>query len=116
MELAISISATESDTLIALDDWLRREPEFRGRVTIATANPDHGTMGATREALVVALGSGGALSVLLSSLKTWFEQPKRSDVRIELHTEDGRQILVTAERISDPEEIIRDVLGHQDIQ
>jgi hypothetical protein len=67
-------------------------------------------MGAAAEALVVAVGSGGALSVLLSSLKAWLAQPKRSDIRIEIRTPDGRTLLVDAKRLSNPEDLAREVL------
>jgi hypothetical protein len=111
MDVRLKLEQTDSQELGELRDWLRTEPELRGRVTIQDEQPRPGQMGAIGDMLVVAAGSGGALSVLFASLKAWFAQPKRSDVRIEMQTADGRKIVLTAERVSRPEELVREVLG-----
>jgi hypothetical protein len=72
-------------------------------------------MGALTDVLVVAAGSGGTLTVLAHSLRAWFAQPKRSDVRIQVKTPDGREITVNAERVSRPKVIVDEVLSHGDV-
>ena len=43
-----------------------------------------GELGALGDALVVAVGAGGVLPVLATSLYAWLSQPRRSDVRIRI--------------------------------
>jgi Effector Associated Constant Component 1 len=79
VDLHISIDA--EDTARAthlLYEWLAAQNELRGRVRVAPSTPEDGTMGALADVLVVAVGSGGLLTVLLSSLVTWITRPKQS--------------------------------------
>jgi hypothetical protein len=64
------VSGTDGD-LAALGEWLQGEDELRGRIRTV-----HGAIGETElgpvvELLTVALGAGGAGTVLASSLTTW---------------------------------------------
>ncbi len=64
------VGATDGD-LAALGEWLQGEDELRGRIRTV-----HGAIGETElgpvvELLTVALGAGGAGTVLASSLTTW---------------------------------------------
>lgn len=70
-------------------------------------------MGAVSDALIVALSSGGAATVLAHSVPTWLKQ-QRSDVTIEIHDPHGREVTVTAKRVADAEAVIRRVLGPHD--
>jgi hypothetical protein len=67
-------------------------------VTAATCP---GTLAWTTDALLVALGSGGTLSVLAASLKAWLNQPRHGDVRIEIHDGAGRSMVIDAHRVKD---------------
>jgi hypothetical protein len=111
VDVRLSLEESDPELLRSLEDWLRREPELRGRVRQADAQPATGEMGALSEALVVAASSGGALSVLAASLRVWFAQPKRSDVHVCVETADGQVVTATAERVARPEEFVREVLG-----
>jgi hypothetical protein len=64
-----------------------------------TITPD--AMGSLDEALLVVLGSGGAVSVLARSLTEWVKQ-RTSDVRITLTRPNGETISIDALRIRDP--------------
>jgi membrane-associated two-gene conflict system component 1 (EACC1) len=71
MEAQIRIVDGADGELAALGEWLQGEDELRGRIRTA-----HGAIGETElgpvvELLTVALGAGGAGTVLASSLKTW---------------------------------------------
>jgi len=71
MDAQISVVGGTDGDLAALGEWLQGEDELRGRIRAV-----HGTIGETKlgpvvELLTVALGTGGAGTVLASSLKTW---------------------------------------------
>jgi hypothetical protein len=62
---------------------------------------------------MVAVGSGGAATVLATSLKTWLAHPRRSDVRIRIEGADGREVVIDAKRasIDDLQGLVRQVLS-----
>ena len=97
--------------LAELSDWLRLEPELRGLISPAPTVPGPGELGGPADALVVAVGSGGAISVLAASLRAFLVQPRRSDVRIVLGTPDGRRVEIDAKRVRDVEALVRETLG-----
>jgi hypothetical protein len=91
--------------------WLGGEEELRGLLTQEPAVPGPGELGALSDVLVAAVGSGGALSALFASLKTFLSLPRASDVRIVLRTPDGRRVEVDAKRIKDVDALVRETLG-----
>lgn len=98
----IEISVTESsqvEDLEALDQWLRDEPDLRGLVKRAEAVPNPGELGAFSDALVAALGTGGAISVLASSLKVFFSQPRGARVHLTVTRADGTKAELDADRV-----------------
>jgi hypothetical protein len=112
MDVWLSIKGDEPVTgLEELSDWLRREPWLRGLVSVTSADPRPGELGAVAEALVVAVGSGGVISVLASSLKVFLALPRRSDVRIVISSPDGLRVEIDAKRIADADALIREALG-----
>jgi hypothetical protein len=101
--------------LRSLLDWLRHEDELRGRVALEQATPRSGEMGGLVDALVVALGSGGAGAVLARSLSTWLQQ-RRSDVKVTITSHD-RTVELDAARVPDAQALIREIgalLGDQE--
>jgi hypothetical protein len=66
-------------------------------------------MGSLEDALAVALGAGGALTVLANSISVWLTQ-RRADVKIEVRSEDGRVVTVTVDRAPDAAKILTQVL------
>lgn len=112
MEVRLSVAGIDPvDGAQELGEWLREEPELRGKVAPVAAVPGAGEMGAVADVLIAAVGSGGAVSVLAASLKAFLSQPRRADVRVTLEGPDGRRVEVDAKRVSDVEEIVRQVLG-----
>jgi hypothetical protein len=113
MEIRISVVRNHSAELESLQDWLRQEQELSGRVALATSSPREGELGLPAETLVVAVGSGGALSVLAASLKAWLSLPRRSDVRIKVQAADGRTVEISADRVSSAriDSLLRQALG-----
>jgi len=100
-----------SDAAAELQAWLGYEPLLRGRITLAMRQPEVGELGSAMDLISVAVGAGGALTALAASLKTFFAQPRRSDVRITIRTEDGRSIEIDARRVNDVDKLVADTLG-----
>ncbi len=105
----LSISAEDGDVLRSLLDWLQQEDTLRGRVRAARTPVRPGEMGALDTALVVALSSGGAGTVLAASVSTWLSQSRRADVTLTVTAEDGRHIELDARRVRDPAVLLREV-------
>jgi hypothetical protein len=111
MELRLDVESEDPDDLSDLRGWLEAEPGLRGLVDEVVGAPVPGNMGALAEMLTVIAGSGGALTVLASSLRVWFAQPRRADVKVTITTPEGRRISVDARRAADPNEIVQTVLA-----
>ncbi|MFD2467829.1 effector-associated constant component EACC1 [Amycolatopsis silviterrae] len=94
--------------VFALRDWLAAEDSLRGRVVPRAAAPKPDQMGGAVEVLTVAVGSGGAATVLVRSLCTWLVH-RRADVTVTITASDGRRIQVDVKRAGDPESVIREV-------
>ncbi|MGP3969668.1 effector-associated constant component EACC1 [Streptomyces sp. 6N223] len=100
-----------ADAMLALESWLRDEPELRGRVRPLRAAPRAGEMsGGLVEALAVTLATGVS-AALVRSLPIWLKQ-RRSRVEIVLKKDSGETIRVTADNVrrGDAEELIRKAL------
>jgi hypothetical protein len=113
MEVRVSLADDgRIDELESLNDWLKGEPQLAGRIRVSRAAPAQGELGSLSDALVVAVGSGGTLSVLAASLHAWLSRPRRSDVRIRVQGSDGRVAEIAADRV-DPQQaetLLRQVL------
>ncbi|MGW3771705.1 effector-associated constant component EACC1 [Actinomadura verrucosospora] len=108
-------SADPIPDLESLADWLRGESEFHGRVTVHSGAPEDGQLGTVPQALVVALGSGGAVSVLVATLRSWLSLPRRSSVKIKVLGKDGAKIEVDAKNIREKrvEALVDEVLNRE---
>jgi len=116
VEVRLSLAGGgRNDELESLDDWLRGEPKLAGRVTMSGPAPQAGELGALADALVVAVGAGGVLPVLATSLHAWLSQPRRSDVRIRIQGRGGRVAEIAADRIdaAQAEHLLRQVLDFE---
>ena len=111
MEVRLSVAGVDPvEGLEDLADWLRQEPELRGRVGPAPGSPAEGELGALATVLITAVGGGGAVSVLAGSLKAYLAQPRRARVRIKVERPDGHHVEIDAEHIKDVEGLVRLVL------
>ena len=115
MEVRIScVGGDRAAGIESLSDWLRGEPELTGRLHVAGPMPGEGELGALADVLVVAVGSGGTLSVLATSLKAWLARPHGQHVRIRVRRDDGETIEIDANRIGadQADALLRQALGH----
>lgn len=99
--VAISVEGSvQVEDLESLAAWFDEEPELRGLIKPAGVVPDPGELGALTDALLAALGSGGAVSVLAASLKAFFSQPRGAKVRLTVTREDGTRFELDADRVA----------------
>src|SRR4051812_22664993 len=77
------VGAAEDDTVDRLHEFLQLEPELRGRSRSEAQPGRPGEMGGYADVLQVAVGSGGAITMLVASVATWLRM-RRSNVRIQL--------------------------------
>jgi membrane-associated two-gene conflict system component 1 (EACC1) len=117
MDLQLSVDdlhSADDSTLRSLLDWLGLESTLRGRIELAMPMPQPGQMGGVADVLLVALGGGGSVTALMTSLSAWFKQPRRSDVTVTVSLPDGRRIAVNAKRAAHPEDIVKEVLAAEE--
>jgi len=103
-DASIRVIDGDADVVGSLAQWLASERDLRGAVRTIAGPIAETQLGAVTEIITVALGSGGAGSVLASSLITWLrtrqthakfliESGGRS-VELDIHTlEDVRPLL-----------------------
>jgi hypothetical protein len=114
VEIRIScVDGNRAAGIESLSDWLRGEPKLAGRVSAAGPMPGEGELGALADVLVVAVGSGGTLSVLATSLKAWLAQPQGQHVRIRVRRDGGETVEIDANRIDaeQADALLRQALG-----
>ncbi|MEU2617649.1 hypothetical protein ABZ642_05685 [Streptomyces sp. NPDC007157] len=89
--------------------WLSEQPALRGRATpvLSSVGPGHMAGGGLIEALTVAVGAGGAVTVLAQALVVWARQPRGSEVRIRLVAADGTRTEIDTDRFQDVEVVIK---------
>jgi hypothetical protein len=108
MDAQIRIAGGTGEELTALGEWLAGEDELRGRVQIA-GNPVGDTeLGSIPDLLTVALGTGGAGTVLASSLITWL-QTRRTTAKITVESA-GRSITLDIQTVGEVAPLLRQVL------
>lgn len=86
--------AVAAEELRSLFTWLGGREEFRGRVRLVEAAPAPGTLGGWPEVLAVALGEGGAVTVLASAVMSWVRS-RTSDVTLTISRPGGMSVKVT---------------------
>lgn len=108
-EARITVDGHDRDAE-SLWDWLRDEPELRGRLRTRSAPTPDETMGVPIELVVVLAAATPAVAAALArSVSIWLVQ-RRSDLTIKVTGPDGRQISVSSRRVADPEQLLRAVL------
>ena len=99
MDVTITTTGGAED-LRSLRAWLVQENELRGRVSLPTAPPKEGTLGSVVEVLLAAVGSGGAITVLVGGIISWLRH-RSQDLTLEITRADGASIKIDAKRVRD---------------
>ncbi|MEV6826571.1 hypothetical protein [Amycolatopsis sp. NPDC051102] len=103
----IAVSVDDPALQESLFDWLRGDPELRPAVKNRHAAPKPGELGTIADAIMISVGSGGALTVLASALKAWVQRPRGKHVVLRVSRgENGEQTT----------EIEADRVGSEDIE
>ncbi|WP_436501105.1 effector-associated constant component EACC1 [Actinokineospora sp. HUAS TT18] len=76
----VAVSVAESAELESLYDWLSGDADLQ--VAMRVHEPKPGELGAVSDALMVAVGSGGAITVLAASLRAWIQRPRHAQIKI----------------------------------
>jgi hypothetical protein len=100
MDVTVSVVGRDAggEELRSLFTWLAGEDEFRGRVRLVETAAEPGTLGGWPEAVVVALGQGGAVTVLASAVIAWVRH-RTSEVTCTVSRRDGTSVQLTAARV-----------------
>lgn len=110
IDLQIDPSVDETE-LEDLGNWLANEFELHGAVRRSSQPPETGTMGAVSNVLSMALAGGGTITVLAASLRVWFAQPRRSDIRLKITTSHGEVVELDAKRVNSAEALLKAMLA-----
>lgn len=83
-----------ADDTRALQAWLAEEGGLRGRVVPQETPPLPGTLGPVLDGLVVALGSGGAVTGLTTALVAWVRS-RHAAVTVKATRPDGASVEIS---------------------
>jgi hypothetical protein len=98
--------------LVSLVAWLRRERDLQGVIQPVTRAVGEEELGGSFDMISVALGAGGFGVALAQSLSAWLAN-QHSDVKIKVTTP-GRTVELDAQRVTDAQALLRDVLRDDD--
>jgi hypothetical protein len=109
VDVVLVVGSENSEDLPDLYRWLKQEDELRANVRLERRRPGPGEMGAIPELIAVAIGSGGAISILAGSLSTWMAH-RKSDITLTVTGRDGRTVELNAQRVAEVDRLLRQVL------
>jgi Effector Associated Constant Component 1 len=109
MVAVIRVDGGDADELRSLHEWLRDEAELRGAVRLIHASVAPDELGGIADAVSVAVGAGGAGTVLASALATWLRTRRtavrlvvqRGGQKVELELETLESVVPLIERLLD---------------
>lgn len=87
-----------ADDLRSLRSWMIDSGDLRGPFELRQPDPEPGHMGSVTDALVVAAGSGGAITALAGVLVSWLRH-RTSDFTLKVTRPDGGSVELVARRI-----------------
>jgi hypothetical protein len=108
------IDVDEVGELATLLEWLGGERRLAGAVREVRLPPGPGELGGAIEALVVALGAGGAAGTLAKSLFGWL-RTRRPSLKITV-TRGASSIAIEASKVRDDDmlSVLQEILGAAD--
>jgi hypothetical protein len=116
VDVQIAVEGTEADQA-SLWDWLRQEPELRGRIRRRSLPPPQGAMGSFTELVVegIVTGTISTLGGLLGqSLSIWLTRPQAHSgipTTITVTATNGQRVSLTTKNAADAERLLRAALG-----
>jgi hypothetical protein len=117
VKISVGVDAKSPGSVLgSLYRWLRNYPGLGGCVTPSQAGPGEGELGGTVDVLVVAAGSGGALTVLAGALGSWARSWRSqrggtaAEVELTLTPDGGRTVKVNIRGAADVEQAVLRVL------
>lgn len=98
----IALRLDDAEQLRSLYAWLRADDELRGSsVELVDAPPGESEMGPVADAVMVAVGGGGAGVVLVRSIGNWLHA-RGSDLVVTFRSKNGQEIRADVKRLRDP--------------
>ncbi|NEB04709.1 hypothetical protein [Streptomyces sp. SID13726] len=107
--LLIEGSGAAPDGPAELAEWLRHERELRGRFRLEQGEIRGDDMGGLPEALVVALSTGGAATVLARAVVEWVRHRTR-DVSLKVTRPSGETFEVDVQRAGASDALVTELL------
>jgi hypothetical protein len=106
---AISIAIPdESLGLRELGEWFREDDTLRGKISYKEQPVKPGQMGGMIEAIIIAVGSGGAATTLIRQFFTWLRRSgDRHTVHLTLKDDTGREVHLDVNGLKDSDVIAR---------
>lgn len=109
MDASIHIVGGDIEVVQSLANWLASERELRGAVRTVRGPTGETQLGAVTEMITVALGSGGAGTVLASSLITWLKvRPTNARLRVKAG---DRLVELDIRTLRDVQPLLEQMLG-----
>lgn len=102
----------DHDDLTSLRAWLTDEDALRGRVAVERQAPPAGHMGTITDVLLVAVGTGGAMTALARAVPLWLRS--HAEVVVELREPGGRTVKVSAKGAVDAPALLQSALEQTD--
>lgn len=112
MDVRIKVEGGDVDDIAALYAWLCDERELRRGVRMAGTAIGAEQLGSLPEVVSVAVGAGGAGTVLASSLITWL-QSRRTVAKITVES-GGRSVTLEIGTVQDIRPLLEQVLQFDD--
>ena len=106
MDVSLLVDSRDRRMTSALYEWLRRENGLRGAVRLERGSTQAEHMGDLANVITVAIGSGGVVSVLVTSITTWLSQ-RRNEVEIEITSAEGKSFKVNSRGKVSAEDLLK---------
>lgn len=112
LEALVRLEGGTSEELTELAEWLNAEEQLRGRVSIVRSSIGETELGSVPQLLTVMLGTGGAGTVLASSVKTWL-QTRKTKAKVTVQSGE-RSVTLDIETVGEVAPLIADILKTDD--
>jgi hypothetical protein len=99
VDVRVEIAGDDSaDEVRSLREWLVDEESLRGRVRLVAAPPREGTLGTGVDALVIALGNGGAVTALATVAVAWLKR-RTGRMKVKFTRADGATVEISTDLV-----------------